>query len=78
MFSMWTQERPDWRRHHHRRGPWGGGPFLFEFFGGQRGGGPRARRGDVRAAVLALLRERPDSRVGFLTRRSSGRAIQNT
>jgi DNA-binding PadR family transcriptional regulator len=59
MFSMWTQERPDWRRHHHRRGPWGGGPFPFEFFGGHRGGGPRARRGDVRAAVLALLRERP-------------------
>jgi DNA-binding PadR family transcriptional regulator len=56
---MWTQERPDWRRHHHRRGPWGGGPFPFEFFGGHRGGGPRARRGDVRAAALALLRERP-------------------
>jgi DNA-binding PadR family transcriptional regulator len=58
MFNTITSERPDWRRHHHRRGPWG--PFPFEFFAGPRGGGgPRARRGDVRAAVLALLQERP-------------------
>jgi DNA-binding PadR family transcriptional regulator len=58
MFNTFTSERPDWRRHHHRRGPWG--PFPFEFFAGPRGGGgPRARRGDVRAAVLALLQERP-------------------
>jgi DNA-binding PadR family transcriptional regulator len=59
MFNTFTGDRPDWRRHHHhRRGPWG--PMPFEFFLGQRGGGgPRARRGDVRAAVLALLRERP-------------------
>jgi DNA-binding PadR family transcriptional regulator len=60
MFNTFIQERPEGRRHHHhRRGPWG--PFPpFEFFGGPRGGGgPRARRGDVRAAVLALLRERP-------------------
>jgi len=28
-------------------------------FGQRGGGGPRARRGDVRLAVLALLRERP-------------------
>ncbi|MET9364189.1 PadR family transcriptional regulator [Streptomyces sp. NPDC006632] len=39
-------------------GPWGGGPF-----GPGRGGrgGPRgrARRGDVRASILALLKDRP-------------------
>src|SRR3954447_572654 len=59
MFSNITEGRPEWRRHHHRRGPWG--PFPpFEFLTGQRGGGgPRARRGDERAAALALLRERP-------------------
>jgi DNA-binding PadR family transcriptional regulator len=37
--------------------PWGGGPF-----GGRGGrGGPRgrARRGDVRASILALLKDRP-------------------
>jgi DNA-binding PadR family transcriptional regulator len=58
MFAgMYTQEKGD-RGRHHRRGP--RGPFPFEFVFGQRGGGgPRARRGDVRAAVLALLRERP-------------------
>jgi DNA-binding PadR family transcriptional regulator len=55
--GMYTHEKGD-RGRHHRRGPWG--PFPFEFMFGQRGGGgPRARRGDVRAAVLALLRERP-------------------
>ncbi|MFD6435366.1 PadR family transcriptional regulator [Streptomyces venezuelae] len=36
-------------------GPWGGGR------GGRGGGGPRgrARRGDVRASILALLKDRP-------------------
>lgn len=34
-------------------GPWRGGPF------GGRGRGGRARRGDVRASLLALLKERP-------------------
>jgi DNA-binding PadR family transcriptional regulator len=41
-----------------QRGPWGG----FESWGppfGARGGGPRVRRGNVRAAILALLAERP-------------------
>src|SRR3954471_13091798 len=55
--GMYTHEKGD-RGRHHRRGP--RGPFPFEFvFGPRGGGGPRARRGDVRAAVLALLRERP-------------------
>jgi DNA-binding PadR family transcriptional regulator len=41
-----------------QRGPWGGfGPWGPPF--GGRGGGSRVRRGDVRAAVLALLAERP-------------------
>ncbi|MFJ3906837.1 PadR family transcriptional regulator [Streptomyces sp. NPDC090025] len=38
-------------------GPWGGGPW-----GGRGGRGPgrgRARRGDVRASILALLKDRP-------------------
>jgi DNA-binding PadR family transcriptional regulator len=39
--------------HRGRRG-WGGG-----FAGGGPGRGPRARRGDVRAAILALLAEEP-------------------
>src|SRR5574337_104630 len=34
--------------------PWGGNPFSFFFHRG-----PRARRGDVRAGVLALLAEQP-------------------
>ena len=38
------------------RGRGRGGPFPR---GGRRGGGGRARRGDVRAALLALLAERP-------------------
>jgi DNA-binding PadR family transcriptional regulator len=39
-----------------RRGPWG--PPMGGWRGGHRHGG-RARRGDVRAAILALLAERP-------------------
>src|SRR5262245_12475327 len=39
------------------RGRWGGGPWGPPF--GRGGGGPRVRRGDVRAAILALLAERP-------------------
>jgi DNA-binding PadR family transcriptional regulator len=38
------------------------GEFARMHYGGRRGrgrGGPRARRGDVRAAILALLAERP-------------------
>ncbi len=39
-------------------GPWGGGPFggPGRGRGGHRG---RARRGDVRASILALLKDRP-------------------
>jgi len=41
-----------------QRGPWGGpGPWGPPF--GGRGGGPRVRRGDVRAAILTLLVDRP-------------------
>ena len=41
-----------------QRGPWVGfGPWGPPF--GGRGGGPRVRRGNVRAAILALLTERP-------------------
>ncbi|MEV6166230.1 PadR family transcriptional regulator [Streptomyces sp. NPDC052052] len=41
--------------------PFGGGPFGGGPFGGRgRGGGRgRARRGDVRASILALLKDRP-------------------
>jgi DNA-binding PadR family transcriptional regulator len=42
------------------RGFRGGPPFFNAFFGpGGPGRGPRRRRGDVRAAILALLREEP-------------------
>ena len=40
-----------------RRGPWG--PPLSGHWRGHRRHGGRARRGDVRAAILALLAERP-------------------
>ena len=47
--------------------PFGGNPFGFGPLGGMRGGfpwaffgrGPRAKRGDVRAGILVLLREQP-------------------
>ena len=41
-------------RGRHRRGPWPP-PWMF----GWSGAGPRVRRGDVRAAILALLAEGP-------------------
>src|SRR5215207_9454062 len=44
---------PGRRRRRHHGGPFGG-PFP-----GFRGRGPRARRGDVRAAILLLLAEEP-------------------
>ena len=61
----------------HRRPPFGGprGPFLGGLFGMGAGRGPRMRRGDVRAAILALLQEQP--RNGYqiiqeIERRSGG------
>ena len=52
---------PQNQGHEHRR--WDGPPEQFGFGGRRRGrrGGPgrRAKRGDVRAAALALLSERP-------------------
>jgi DNA-binding PadR family transcriptional regulator len=69
------------RHHHHhgrgrRGGPWGfGGPFGFGGPGGPFQRGQRARRGDVRAALLTLLAEEP--RNGYqlmqeIERRSEG------
>ena len=40
-------------------GPWGFGRGFGLGFRGPWGSGPRARRGDVRAAILALLAEQP-------------------
>jgi DNA-binding PadR family transcriptional regulator len=68
-----TESHPGHRGgHRHRHGPRGGGPFggfgpggFGPGFGpagrgGRRGGhGRRGRRGDVRAAILVLLAERP-------------------
>jgi len=63
---------PPWGRHggpdegpvrveYHRRGPWGGHRVTraihTEPWG--RGGGPKVGRGDVRAAILLLLADRP-------------------
>jgi DNA-binding PadR family transcriptional regulator len=42
-----------------RGGPWGGGPFGGPPWGVRRSGGGRARRGDVRLALLRLLAEEP-------------------
>jgi DNA-binding PadR family transcriptional regulator len=57
---MRTRNQNPESRERHR---WDGPPEYFGFGGGRRGrrGGPgrRARRGDVRAAALALLTERP-------------------
>jgi DNA-binding PadR family transcriptional regulator len=65
-------------------GPWGGGPGFGGHHGGRgRGGrGRRTRRGNVRAALLALLAERPmhgyemiqelDERTGGVWRPSPG------
>ena len=69
----WTSGQP------HRRPPFGGPRFgrfgPFGPFGPGSGRGPRMRRGDVRAAILALLREQ--QRNGYqiiqeIERRSSG------
>ena len=66
--------------HPHRRPPFGGPRFgrfggFFGPFGPGAGRGPRMRRGDVRAAILALLREQ--QRNGYqiiqeIERRSGG------
>jgi DNA-binding PadR family transcriptional regulator len=53
---LWTG-RGGPRGHGGRRGRHGGGQFGFPGFGPPRG--PRARRGDVRAALLVLLAEEP-------------------
>src|SRR4051794_41372321 len=57
---MRTRNQKHQEGHEHRR--WEGPPEGFGYGGrrGRRGGpGGRARRGDVRAAALALLTERP-------------------
>src|SRR4030095_16003427 len=55
--------RGDWEDRHTAFGPFGhGGPWQMPFGPGQgwgHGRGRGARRGDVRAAILALLAERP-------------------
>jgi DNA-binding PadR family transcriptional regulator len=63
------------RRGHGGRQFWFGGPMGFGGPGGPFGRGPRARRGDVRAALLSLLAEEP--RNGYqlmqeIERRSEG------
>ena len=58
-----NQKHQEGHEHQHEHRRWEGPPEAFGFGGGRRGrrGGPgrRARRGDVRAAALALLTERP-------------------
>lgn len=59
-------------RHRHGPGPFGGPPpfgpgemkRMFHF--GPFGRGPRARRGDVRAGILALLAEEPRNGYGII------------
>jgi DNA-binding PadR family transcriptional regulator len=66
----WFQmSRGGGRSRHHRHGP---GPWGFGQFGPR---GPRARRGDVRAALLALLAEEPRNGYALMQeieRRSDG------
>jgi DNA-binding PadR family transcriptional regulator len=66
----WSQmSRGSGRARHHRHGP---GPWGFGHFGPR---GPRARRGDVRAALLALLAEEPRNGYALMQeieRRSDG------
>src|SRR5436190_18869251 len=76
-------EDPMHHGHHTRCGPAGSRERRRHWSGRHFGrGGPRARRGDVRAAVLALLAEKPmhgyemiqelDDRSGGLWRPSAG------
>ncbi|HSJ51160.1 MAG TPA: PadR family transcriptional regulator [Actinomycetota bacterium] len=51
-------ERMHHEEMHHEFGPWAR-HFERAVFGGQWGGGRRARRGDVRAAILTLLADEP-------------------
>jgi DNA-binding PadR family transcriptional regulator len=63
------------RRHHQRGGRPGYGPQFGGWGGGPFGRGPRARRGDVRAALLVLLAEEPRNGYGLMQeieRRSDG------
>jgi DNA-binding PadR family transcriptional regulator len=62
-FTFWGPGRPGFGRWQPPFGPWGGpfgpgGPGFGPGFGRHHRGG-RARRGNVRAAILALLSERP-------------------
>jgi DNA-binding PadR family transcriptional regulator len=62
-------------RHGGRGGHRGFGGPPFAAFGGGFGRGPRARRGDVRAALLVLLAEEPRNGYGLMQeieRRSGG------
>jgi DNA-binding PadR family transcriptional regulator len=73
--AMAGRHRHHHGRGHHRGGPFGSGPFGFGGPGGPFGRGQRARRGDVRAALLTLLAEEP--RNGYqlmqeIERRSDG------
>ena len=73
--QRWGQHRSGWAGNwggwDDKEGPWGGPgrrgrpgppPWLAELFGlaqGPQQRGPRVRRGDVRAAILDMLREEP-------------------
>jgi DNA-binding PadR family transcriptional regulator len=63
------------RRPHGRGGRPGSGPQFGGWGGSPFGRGPRARRGDVRAALLVLLEEEPRNGYGLMQeieRRSDG------
>jgi len=70
--ALWLAMSGPRGRHggHRGRGPRGGphfgGPGGFGPFGPGFGRGPRARRGDVRAAVLVLLAEEPRNGYGLM------------
>jgi DNA-binding PadR family transcriptional regulator len=75
--ALWFAMSGHHGRHggHRGRGPRGGPHFGGAPFGPGFGRGPRARRGDVRAALLVLLAEEPRNGYGLMQeieRRSGG------
>ena len=64
--ALWLQMAAGHKGRHRRGGPHFGGHGFGPGFGPGMGRGPRARRGDVRAALLVLLSEEPRNGYGLM------------